>query len=303
MESILENFKNIPGSYFYTAAVMFISVIILIITLRSLRRATDKRENRIKRKKEQYPLSKPTTMMRKKTDKLKKGRLESVENQFTITRKILVPSIIGLGLIIAVLPFINSVPAAFISVFAAVFSLIIGIAAKPFLENMFAGLVISYSKSLNIGDTVLIDKKYGTVEDINLSYTTVKTWDWKRYVLPNIRMLQQDFLNYTLVDKYQWAYIEFWVAYENDLQEVERIALDCAAQSEFTLEDNVPYFWIMEMEKDAYKCWLASWAEDPSSAWSLRNDLRTKLIMEFNNNNIKYHSLHHIVANEEPSNS
>ena len=197
------------------------------------------------------------------------------------------------------MPFINSAPAAFISIFAAVLSLIIGIAAKPFIENLFAGLVLSYSKSLNIGDTVLIDEKYGTVEDINLSYTTIKTWDWKRYILPNIKMLQQDFLNYTLIDKYQWAYIEFWVAYENDLQEVERIALACANASDFTLGDNVPYFWIMEMGKDGYQCWLASWAEDPAAAWSLRNDLRTKLIMEFGKKNIKYHSLHHIMENVE----
>jgi hypothetical protein len=159
--------------------------------------------------------------------------------------------------------------------------------------------ILIYDFSLNIGDTILIDEKYGTVEDINLSYTTVKTWDWKRYVLPNIRMLQQNFMNFTLVDKYQWVYIEFWAAYENDLQEVERIALDCAKQSKFTLEDNVPYFWIMEMAMDGYKCWLASWADNPSSAWSLRNDLRTRLIMEFSKKNIKYHSLHHVVENAE----
>ncbi|MBI9105001.1 MAG: mechanosensitive ion channel [Spirochaetales bacterium] len=299
MKSLATFLINIPGSFIYAAVVILISIIALITILRTLRRATDLREKRIRRGNEQFPLSKPTRLMRKKAGNNKKGRIESVEKQFTITRKILVPSIIGLGIIISILPFINSVPAAFLSIFAAVFSLMIGIAAKPFLENLFAGLVISYSKSLNIGDTVLIDEKYGTVEDINLSYTTVKTWDWKRYVLPNIRMLQQDFLNFTLVEKYQWAYIEFWSAYENDLQEVEQVALDCAKQSEFALPDNVPYFWIMEMDKDGYKCWLASWAEDPAAAWALRNDLRTKLIMEFSKRDIKYHSLHHVVQNVE----
>jgi len=299
MESLVGIFRSIPGRYIYTGAVILISIIFLIIILRSLRRATDRRGRKIQRRKEHFPLSKPTKVMRKKAAKIREGSLENVENQFTITKKILIPSIIGLGLIISIMPFLNKVPAAFISIFAAVFSLVIGIAAKPFLENIFAGLVISYSKSLNIGDTILIDEKYGTVEDINLSYTTVKTWDWKRYVLPNIRMLQQDFLNYTLVDNYQWAYIEFWAAYENDLEEVEKIALDCAKQSKFTIEDNVPYFWIMEMAKDGYKCWLASWADNPASAWALRNDLRTRLIMEFSKKSIKYHSLHHVVENAE----
>ena len=295
MTAIISTIRNIPAEFLYSAVVFTLFLFILIILLRTLRKATDRRENRLKRKKEQFPLSKLTRLMKSRAAGSRKARFESIENQFTITRKILIPSIIGLGLFIAVIPFLNNIPAAFISVFVAAFSLFIGIAAKPFLENIFAGLVISYSKSLNIGDTVLIDEKYGTVEDINLSYTTIKTWDWKRYVVPNIKMMQQDFLNYTLVDKYQWVYIEFWSAFENDIEEVEKLALECAGKSEFTLEDNIPYFWVMEMDKDGYKCWLASWAEDPGNAWSLRNDLRTRLIKEFRKNNIQYHSLHHIM--------
>ena len=299
MSSFLDFIYEIPVKYLYSTIVILVFIIFLIFLLRVLRSATDLREKKVKRRKDMYPLSKPTKTMRKKTAGSQKARLESIENQFTISRKILVPAIIGIGAVIALIPFLNEVPAAFLSIFAASFSLILGFAAKPFLENLFAGLVISYSKSLNIGDTVLIDEKYGTVEDINLSYTTIKTWDWKRYVLPNIKMLQQDFLNYTLVDKYQWGYIEFWSAFENDIEEVEEIALNCARESEFVLEDNVPYFWVMDMDKEGYKCWLASWAADPGTAWALRNDLRTRLIKEFKKNNIQYHSLHHIIENRE----
>ncbi len=108
-------------------------------------------------------------------------------------------------------------------------------------------------------------------------------------------MISKDFVNYTLIEKYQWVYIEFWSAYTNDLDEVERIAMECANERDFSLEDNIPSFWIMEMDKDSYKCWLASWASDPSNAWNLRNDLRTRLIKEFRRNGIAIHELRHIV--------
>jgi small-conductance mechanosensitive channel len=287
MNEFLEFIKNIPGQVLYSAGVFVFFLIVLAIALRTLRRATDQREKRLKKKKADPLVTKPTGTMKKGMTSGQKSRFESIENQFTITRKLLVPIVISIGIILALLPFATNVPAAYLTMFATILSVIIGMAARPFLENIFAGLVISYSKSLNIGDTVLIGDQYGTVEDINLSYTTIKTWDWKRYVIPNINMISRDFINYTLIEKYQWVYIEFWSAYDNDLEEVERIAVDCSAESEYTLEDNVPSFWIMEMDKDCYKCWVASWASDPSNAWNLRNDLRTRLIKEFRKKGIK----------------
>lgn len=289
------------GPIIYSVSILILFIFIMTTILRTLRKATDRRERRLNKQEGISSVSRPTKTMRKKMKETKLQGIDNIEKQFTITRKILVPFFIFLALIVAIIPFLNSAPAALLSLVAAVLSIVVGMAAKPFLENLFAGLVISYSHSLNIGDTVLINDHYGTVEDINLSYSIIKTWDWKRYIIPNNNMMRQDFLNYTLIEKYQWVYIEFSVAYDNDLSEVEKIALDCAYLSEFTLEDNTPYFWIMEMEKESYKCWLVSWAENPSKAWSLKNDLRTRLIKAFQENRIEVHSFRYVLDRKRPS--
>ena len=42
-------------------------------------------------------------------------------------------------------------------------------------------------------------------------------------------------------------------------------------------------------KKDTIKCWLAAWADNPSDAWELRNDLRTSLLKRFQSEKINFH--------------
>jgi len=234
---------------------------------------------------------------------MKKNGMESIESQFSISRKIIIPSIIILGLIISLIPFLSHVPATLLSFIVGAFTVVTGITARPFLENLFAGIVLSSSRSLNIGDTVIVDANYGTVEDISLTYTSIKTWDLKRYIVPNINMLNKDFLNLSLIEKSQWAYIEYWVSYSSDLEFVKDLSIKCAEKSIYHNEDHDVEFWIMDMEKDSVKCWLAVWADSPADAWAYKNDLRTNLITEFRKAGIEIHSFSNKIKIENPESS
>ncbi|MBI9107580.1 MAG: hypothetical protein JEZ04_12610 [Spirochaetales bacterium] len=143
MTEFIEFQRNIPGQYIYSAGVLVFFLIILVLSLRILRRATEQRERRLKKKKPIPMVTIPTGTMKTKLASGQKSRFESIENQFTITKKLLIPFIISIGLILAIMPFVTNVPAAYLSIFAAVLSVIIGMATRPILENIFAGLVIT----------------------------------------------------------------------------------------------------------------------------------------------------------------
>ena len=76
----------------------------------------------------------------------------TIERNTTITRRALVPLIILLTAALAGIPFLDRVPGAALSVIVAASTVLAGLAARPIIENAFAGLVIAYSKLLNIGD-------------------------------------------------------------------------------------------------------------------------------------------------------
>ena len=260
------------------------------LAMSSLKNIRNRRKKRLQSRKNGFsiPLDSSDASDLKK---IKKSGIESIENQFSISKKIIIPSIITIGFIVALIPFLSHVPATLLSFIVGAFTVVTGITARPFLENLFAGIVLSSSRPLNIGDTVIIDNYYGTVEDISLTYTTIKTWDWKRYIIPNINMLNKDFLNLTLVEKSQWAYLEYWVSYNNDLEVVKNLSIKCAKESRYHNDKHDVEFWIMGMEKDAVLCWLAVWADSPADAWGFKNDARTSIITEFLKEGIEIHSI------------
>ena len=210
---------------------------------------------------------------------VERGR-ESIESHFSVLRRLLIPLIVGVSVLLASIPLLAGTSATTASMIGAVVAVVLGLALRPFLENAVAGLVFSTSQLIRIGDTVRIDDVYGTVEDITTTHTAIKAWDWRRYLVPNGRMLQSAFFNYSLFDTHQWAYVEFWVAPDADLDEVRNIALRSPRHSQHFSRREDPAFWIIDIEKDAIKCWVAAWADSPSDAWALTHDMRTALLRE-----------------------
>ena len=200
--------------------------------------------------------------------------LQSIDRQFSVTRLIFVPLVLVATGFAATLPFLDRVPAALVSMAIAAMTILGGVAARPFLENAIAGLVISSSRLINLGDTVRIGDIYGTVEDITATHTAIKVWDWRRHLVPNSRMLLTSLLNYSLFDRHIWASVEFWVAYDADIDEVRAAVIDIARSSAYFSGEEVPEFWVAELGQQGVRCTVAAWANLPSNAWMLQHEIR-----------------------------
>ena len=219
----------------------------------------------------------------------RKSAIQSVAERFSVFRRLLL-LVAGLVWVAAlVFPFLDHTPKVFISFLITAATILLGIALKPALENVIAGLVISVSDCVNTGDTVVIDDKYGFVEDITLVYTVIKVWNWQRYVIPNSRMLAKEYLNYTLGEADQWVHVEFWVDPEADLGRVSEIAVQAAKANKYCADYEKPKFWVMAMEKDAIRCWVAAWATSPPEAWLLRSGVQAELTKRFAEQGIRFH--------------
>ncbi|MFI6867743.1 mechanosensitive ion channel family protein [Nocardia sp. NPDC050406] len=67
---------------------------------------------------------------------------------------------------------------------AGVIGIIAGVAAQSTLGNLVAGLQIAFGDSVKIGDTVVVEGEWGTVEEITLAFLTVRIWDDRRLTMP-----------------------------------------------------------------------------------------------------------------------
>ncbi len=80
---------------------------------------------------------------------------------------------------------------------AGVAGIVIGIAAQRSIAMLLAGLQISFTQPLRVGDEVVIEGEWGTIEEVTLTYVVLKIWDQRRLVVPITKILDSAFQNWT----------------------------------------------------------------------------------------------------------
>jgi small-conductance mechanosensitive channel len=112
---------------------------------------------------------------------------------------------------------------------AGVGSLAIGLALQPTLSNFFAGLHLSMSRPIRVGDFVeLDDGTQGEVVDISWRTTRLRQLANNYVIVPNSRVADMRLINYSLPLPLQSAVVRIGVAYGSDLGRVEAVALQVA---------------------------------------------------------------------------
>ncbi len=76
-------------------------------------------------------------------------------------------------------------------------SLVVGLAARPLLTNLIAGVQIAITQPIRIEDAVIVEGEWGWVEEISSTYVVVRLWDWRRMILPIAYFLEKPFQNWT----------------------------------------------------------------------------------------------------------
>ena len=76
-------------------------------------------------------------------------------------------------------------------------SIVAGLAAQSTLANVFAGIQLAFSDAIRVDDVVIVEKEWGRIEEITLTYVVVHIWDDRRLVLPSTHFTNTPFENWT----------------------------------------------------------------------------------------------------------
>ncbi|MEU4313161.1 mechanosensitive ion channel domain-containing protein [Nocardia sp. NPDC024068] len=113
-------------------------------------------------------------------------RVRQLNTQFTLIRRITSSVLAVATAAIAMLIMFPELRVLGTSLLASagIIGIIAGVAAQSTLSNLMAGLQIAFGDSVKIGDTVVVEGEMGTVEEITLSFLTVRIWDDRRLTMP-----------------------------------------------------------------------------------------------------------------------
>ncbi|MGD0471671.1 MAG: mechanosensitive ion channel domain-containing protein [Candidatus Velthaea sp.] len=80
---------------------------------------------------------------------------------------------------------------------AGLAGLAVGLATRPLLENLVAGIQIALTQPIRIDDVVIVEKEFGRVEEITSTYVVVALWDRRRMILPLTYFIDKPFETWT----------------------------------------------------------------------------------------------------------
>lgn len=126
------------------------------------------------------------------------ARVRRVRTQVSLIMRV-VTAIVGVMAIASMLLTFPEMRAAGASLLASagVLGIVAGVAAQSTLSNLFAGLQIAFGDMVRLGDTVVVDGEWGTVEEITLTFLTVRTWDERRITMPVSYFTSKPFENWS----------------------------------------------------------------------------------------------------------
>ncbi|GAB2932201.1 mechanosensitive ion channel family protein [Nonomuraea fastidiosa] len=125
-------------------------------------------------------------------------RARRIMTQIALVRRIAAAAIIviAIGAMLFSFPQVRALGAGLLAS-AGIAGAIVGIAAQPTLGNVVAGLQLAFSDAIRIDDVVVVEKEWGRIEELTLTYVVLRLWDERRLVLPVSYFTQNPFENWT----------------------------------------------------------------------------------------------------------
>lgn len=125
-------------------------------------------------------------------------KARGVRTQVQVLTRVLhvVVGVVGTALVLLQFEVVRSVGVSLLAS-AGVAGIVLGFAAQKSIGTLLAGIQLSITQPIRIGDTVVIENEWGTVESITLTYVIVELWDQRRLIVPITHFLDKPFQNWT----------------------------------------------------------------------------------------------------------
>ncbi|WP_445221607.1 mechanosensitive ion channel family protein [Bradyrhizobium sp. Pa8] len=155
--------------------------------------------------------------------------------------------------------------------------IIVGLAARPLLSNLIAGLQIAITQPIRIEDAVIIENEWGWVEDIAATYVVIRLWDWRRMVVPLSYFIEKPFQNWTRDTASLIGVIALHVDYRADVPRIRRW-LEGAVKESKLWDGAVVNLQVIDADSRTIELRALVSARNAPQSWDLRCEMREKLI-------------------------
>jgi small-conductance mechanosensitive channel len=162
-------------------------------------------------------------------------------------------------------------------VLASAFSVGIGFGLQTVVNNFVSGLILLFERPIKVGDIIQLGDTRGTVENIGIRATLVRTWDAGEVVVPNSILVSQQFTNWTFSNVRRG--IEMTVRVHADVEPARVIDVlrQAAEKVEGLLRDPAPEVVLDSFGKTRFTYRVRAWTNLYDQTSTVRSELALRM--------------------------
>jgi len=155
--------------------------------------------------------------------------------------------------------------------------LVVGLAARPVLSNLIAGVQIAMTQPIRIEDAVTVENEWGWIEEITSTYVVVRLWDLRRLIVPLNYFIEKPFTNWTREGSAVLGTVVLYVDFTAPVEPIRAKAIEIVSQSKLW-DGKAANLQVTDANDHAVQLRVLVSASSASAAWDLRCEVREKLI-------------------------
>lgn len=163
----------------------------------------------------------------------------------------------------------------------------VSLALKDGLSNFASGLIIMLMRPFSVGDYIVEhgENNEGTVEKIELYYTTLATTDSRRVMVPNSLLTSNCITNVTAADKRRLE-IKVGISYDSDLQKAKNILRELVQEDPELMDQEESQIYVDSLGESSVVLGLKSWVKT-EEFWNTKWRMNERIKEAFDANGIQ----------------
>lgn len=213
-----------------------------------------------------------------KTDKVDNLQERKILTQYAYINKIIYFVLILVAVSVILLSFDN-VRKVGMSLLASagITGIIVGLAAQKTISNLLAGFQIAFTQPIRLDDVVIVEKQWGRIEEITLTYVVVRIWDWRRMIVPLTYFIDTPFQNWTRNNSDLLGGVSLWVDYTVPVEEL-REELRRLLKTSPLWDEKIEVLQVIDSSEKCMLLRALMTSKTSQASWDLRCFVREGLI-------------------------
>lgn len=198
---------------------------------------------------------------------------------------------------------------------SGILAIIIGFASQQSLSNIVSGIFIAIFRPFEIGDRIRVEGKsfFGEIEEINLRHTIIRTYEYKRIVVPNSVISNEILENENIVDPRIQKFWDIGISYDSDVKKAKAIIreevlkhpdfLDNRSEEAIRRGEDPVKVRVIGYGDSSVNIRAFVWVRDPLTAFRMSCDLNERVKERFDAEGVEIPFPHRTLVFKDPPKS